>query len=54
MNNRPISEMSDREIAEETLELLRLFSELMDSVSSSPMVGAMLGGQNPMLAALKR
>jgi hypothetical protein len=39
-----VSTMSDREVAEETLLLLRVFSDAISELSNSPMAKAMLPG----------
>jgi hypothetical protein len=36
MEPRDVKEMTDREIAEETLELLRMFAKALESLGQSP------------------
>jgi hypothetical protein len=39
---KPVGEMTDRQIAEETLTLLRLFASALNSVASNPMAAMMM------------
>ncbi len=44
-NERPaVSKMTDREIAEETLMLLRLFADTLSALSNHPMAAMMVPG----------
>lgn len=43
----PISEMSDRQIAEETLHLLRTFSDALQEFASNPMLRMIPGFSMP-------
>lgn len=40
----PVSDLTDREIAEETLTLLRGFADALEAISSNPMMRAMVPG----------
>lgn len=42
----PVEEMNDRQIAVETLILLRAFGDALEAASSNPMVRAMIPGLN--------
>jgi len=42
--NKEVYEMSDREIAEETLLILRTFAETFMAMSQNPMLKAMMPG----------
>lgn len=44
MTRTDASEMTDREILEETLVLLRFFGDALTAISSSPMAAAMMPG----------
>jgi hypothetical protein len=41
------AEMTDRQIAEETLILLRAFGDVISALGQNPMAVAMLGGNMP-------
>ncbi len=40
----PVNEMTDRQIAEQTLELMRAFTEILQSIGSNPMAAMMMPG----------
>jgi hypothetical protein len=42
MEFSPVEEMSDREIAEQSLILLRSFANALESLTSNPMISAMM------------
>lgn len=39
-----VSEMTDRQIAEETLHLMRAFSDVLSAIGSNPVAAAMIPG----------
>ncbi len=48
MQDRPVvHSMTDREIAEETLILMRAFADMLMQIGNNPMVAAMMPGFNP-------
>lgn len=49
-----VGTMSDREIAEETLTHLRSFTDALTMLAENPMVAALMAGESPMAAMLKR
>jgi hypothetical protein len=44
MEHRDMTEMTDREIAEETLILLRAFADAFQQATQNPMMAAMIPG----------
>lgn len=42
MERKDIKEMTDREIAEETLAMLRAFGDALEAATSNPMIRAMM------------
>jgi hypothetical protein len=44
MNHRDVTEMTDREIAEESLALLRAFADAFQQATQNPMMAAMMPG----------
>lgn len=50
---KPLPEMSDREIAEETLTHLRSIAEAIAELQDTPMMRAMRSGGNPLMAMMR-
>jgi hypothetical protein len=44
MDYRPVEDMTEREIAEESLILLRAFADAFAAATANPMVAAMMPG----------
>lgn len=49
-----ISEMTDREILVEVLVKMRQLEEALTSLQDSPIVSAIMSGQNPLIAMMGR